>query len=293
MKILITGAGSFLGEEVNKWLKEHGDYEVDIIDTKCDAWKEHDFSGYDSVYHVAGIAHADVEKVSKDTKSLYYAVNCDLAYDCAKKAKDFGVGQFIFMSSMLVFPSTPVYGTKNVITKDTKPAPDNFYGDSKLQAERRLNTLRDDKFKIVILRPPMIYGKGSKGNYKTLAKLALKMPVFPKVKNERSMLYVENLCEFVRLMIVNREDGTFYPQNIEYVNTTDLSREIASAHGKKLHTTGLFSPALWLISKMNNKYGHMVCKAFGSLVYDKSLSFYKDNYCLYNFKESVLRTEKD
>ncbi|MBO1915018.1 NAD-dependent epimerase/dehydratase family protein, partial [Microvirga sp. 3-52] len=91
-----------------------------------------------------------------------------------------------------------------IIDMYTTPAPSNFYGDSKLQAENQIKSLNEDSFKVVILRPPMIYGKGSKGNYPKLAKAARKLPVFPNIDNQRSMLHIDNLCEFMKLMIDNQ-----------------------------------------------------------------------------------------
>ena len=60
----------------------------------------------------------------------------------------------------------------------------------------------------------MIYGKGSKGNYPELSKLAQKLPLFPNIKNERSVLYIENLASFVKLMIDNNENGTFFRKTV-------------------------------------------------------------------------------
>ena len=118
-------------------------------------WKNYDFSNYDTVFHVAGIAHADVGNVSKETEKLYYQVNCDLAYETALKAKEANVKQFIYMSSIIVsMGESAPYGKTKVITKDTRPSPANFYGDSKLQAEIKLSPLQDDSFNIAIIRPP-------------------------------------------------------------------------------------------------------------------------------------------
>lgn len=66
---------------------------------------------------------------------------------------------------MIIYGGVVKYGYKNVITKDTMPMPDNFYGDSKLQADVGVRELQDDKFNVSVLRLLMIYGKGSKGNY--------------------------------------------------------------------------------------------------------------------------------
>lgn len=64
-------------------------------------------------------------------------------------------------------------------------------------ADVGVRCLADEAFRVIVLRPPMIYGKGSKGNYPTLAKLAKKLPVFPNIDNQRSMLHIENFCEFL------------------------------------------------------------------------------------------------
>ena len=186
-KILITGANSYIGTSIENWLEKSPDeYIVDTVDMIDGTWKEEDFSKYDVVFHVAGIAH-----VSTDPKIeyLYYKVNRDLTIETAKKAKAEGVKQFIFMSSIIVYGDSSHINHKRVINKNTVPTPSNFYGRSKLQAEEGILPLQDDNFNVVVLRPPMIFGKGSKGNYPKLAKMAQKMPIFPDVKNERSASY--------------------------------------------------------------------------------------------------------
>ena len=288
-KILITGANSYIGISFEKYIKDHypDGYAVDTVDMIDGSWREKDFSEYDSVFHVAGIAHSDNGKISEEKARLYYAVNTDLTIETANKAKADGVKQFIFMSSAIVYGNSAPIGKTKVITRDTPVSPANCYGDSKVQAENGIKPLSDKDFKVVILRPPMIYGKGSKGNYPLLAKLALKTPIFPNVKNERSMLYVENLCEFVRLMIENDEQGTFWPQNAEYSNTSQLIKMIAMAHGKKMRLVSGFGWALALMSPFTG----LVNKAFGSLSYDMSLSEYKNSYRIRGLQESITDTE--
>lgn len=288
-KILITGANSYIGTSFEKYIKENFSdiYEVDTVDMIGNAWREKDFSGYDVVYHVAGIAHSDSGKISADKEKLYRSVNTDLTVETAKKAKEEGVKQFIFMSSAIVYGNSAKIGKRKVITKDTVPSPANCYGDSKLQAEHGILKLQNENFKICILRPPMIYGKGCKGNYKTLVKMALKFPFFPKVNNERSMLYVGNLVEFVRLMIENNESGIFFPQNTEYTNTSEMVKLIAAAHKKKIRLVRGF---VWVL-KIFGLFTGVVNKAFGSLVYEQNMSVYKEEYGKYNLKDSVKETE--
>lgn len=287
-KILITGANSYIGTSFEKYMAQWPDqYQVDTVDMIDGSWRDKDFSGYDCVYHVAGIAHSDSGKISPEKAKLYYAVNTDLTVETAKKAKAEGVKQFIFMSSVIVYGESAPIGKSKVITKDTPVSPANSYGDSKVQAENGILPLNDDSFKVVVLRPPMIYGPGSKGNYPILSKLARKLPFFPAVDNQRSMLYIENLMEFVRLMVENEEQGIFWPQNAEYSNTTELVRLIAQTHGKKITVIPGFA---WTLKLLSHATG-LVNKAFGSLSYDQSLSWYRENYCTYELKESICKTE--
>ena len=289
-KVLITGANSFIGISFENYIKENypDDYIVDTVDMIDGSWRERDFSGYDSVFHVAGIAHSDSGKISEEKAKLYYAVNTDLTVETAKKAKADGVRQFVFMSSAIVYGESAPIGKNRIITKDTPVSPENCYGDSKVQAENGIRPMSDDTFKVVILRPPMIYGKGSKGNYPLLAKLALKTPVFPYVKNQRSMLYIENLCEFVRLMVENEDEGTFWPQNAEYSNTSKLVKMIAAVHGKKVTLVKGFGWALKLMSFVTG----LVNKAFGSLCYEMELSEYKIAYRKKSLNDSIKETEQ-
>lgn len=288
-KILITGAGSYIGTAVAGYLEKWPEaYRVETLDMLDDNWKMFDFSGFDTVFHVAGIAHSDSGKIPPEKEALYYAVNRDLTVQTAQKAKEAGVKQFIFMSSAIVYGDSAPIGKDKYITKDTMPAPANCYGDSKLQAERGLQALESEAFRVVILRPPMIYGPGSRGNYPILSRLAGKLPVFPLVENRRSMLYIGNLVEFVRLMIENEERGIFWPQNGEYSNTSRLVSMIAQVKGKKILLVRGFTWALKLMSHATS----LVNKAFGSLCYDMTLSEYPQDYRKFTLEESIQETEK-
>ena len=288
-KILITGANSYIGTSFEKYMAQWPDrYQVDTVDMIDGTWREKSFTGYDCVYHVAGIAHSDSGKISPEKAKLYYAVNTDLTVETAKKAKAEGVKQFIFMSSAIVYGESAPIGKTKVITKDTPVSPANSYGDSKVQAENGILPLNDVNFKVVVLRPPMIYGPGSKGNYPVLSKLAQKLPVFPKVDNQRSMLYIGNLMEFVRLMMDNEEQGIFWPQNAEYSNTTELVKLIAQAHGKKI---AVIPGCAWALKLLSHFTG-LVNKAFGSLAYDYDLSRYTQEYCRFGLEESLKLTEE-
>ena len=284
-RILITGKDSYIGTSVEKWLmKEPDKYQVHTIDMQNETWRDHDFSSYDVVFHVAGIAHVSSDPKLKD---LYLKVNRDLTIETAAKAQNEGVKQFIFMSSIIVYGDSRK--TTSVIDVNTVPIPTDTYGKSKFQAEEGIRHLQSENFKIVVLRPPMIYGKGSKGNYPRLASMAKKIPVFPNIDNARSMLHIDNLCEFIKLMIDYEESGLFFPQNKEYVKTSELVKAIAGIHGKRILMTRFFNPVFILMSNIG-----IVNKVFGNLVYEKHMSDYdRGNYQIRTFGESIELTEKN
>ena len=272
----MTGTGSYIGENIKKYLNicENSEYyNVDMIDTRGLKPLPEIFSGYDVVLNAAGVAHV---KETDENRSLYYEVNRDLSVAIAKAAKEAGVEQFILLSSM------SVYGrTTGLIKKDTVPSPNSAYGESKLAADERIEELADERFRVVILRPPMVYGKGCKGNYQTLRTFALRSPVFPDFSNARSMIYIGNLCEFIKRLIDNEQAGVFFPQNEEYVKTSEMVREVAKQNGKRIWTFRIFNPILQCFQVSVLK------KVFGNLIYEK-----KDLINKYSFEESIKMTEQ-
>lgn len=288
-RVLITGANSYIGVNIDNWLsKSPTAYSVDTIDMIDGSWREKDFGQYDVIIHVAGIAHADVDNISEERKQLYYRVNTDLAIDVAQKAKKEGAGQFILMSSMIIYSGCK----EKIITKEDIPIPLNCYGDSKWQAEQKVRKLETTEFKVVVLRAPMIYGKNSRGNYPELAKLAARLPVFPVVKNKRSMLHIDNLCEFIRLMVDNEESGVFFPQNREYTVTSDMVRMIAAVRQHKIIMVSGFGWGIKLMMKIPGRIGVLATKAFGDSAYDMQMSEYKEDYRINSLEKSVILTER-
>lgn len=280
IKVLITGAGSYVGESVRRYiLSTSSDFEIDSVDTMNDAWKKADFSKYDVVYHVAGIAHVNADP---KMEPLYYKVNRDLTIDVARAAKTAGVKQFIFMSSQIVFHESQSLKTE-VLTALTKENPNGFYGDSKLQAEKGLHELECETFKVCILRPPMIYGPNSKGNFPRLVKLAQKTPLFPAWHNQRSMLYIDNLAEFVKQAILRGLGGTFYPQNRELADTVEIIRFFAKANGHKIWITRFLNPFVWLGSFVLQP----INKMFATYYYSPEMSKADFDYQLVSFNESL------
>ena len=282
-QVLIVGKDSYIGEHLKAWLDIFPkEYKIDIISPLDHKWNKADFKQYDTVVNVAGIAH--IKNITDDMKDLFYSVNRDLAYEIASHAKNNGVHHFIHFSSM------NVYGDYCDNLKERgKAHPTSFYGDSKLQGDKGIRGLEDKFFKAAYIRPPFVYGKGCKGNYNTISKIAKLTPVFPTYKNKKSMIYIDNLCEFVRLVIDNETRGILTPQNKELVSTSDLVREIALSNSKKIHFTSLFN---WMI-KPASLVSNYVKKAFADDCYDLRLSDYFDfEYSIVGFEESVRRTEE-
>lgn len=257
-RILVTGSGSYIGTSFENYISQWADqYVVDTVDMIDGSWREKSFVGYDTVFHVAGIAHI---KETKQNAHLYYKVNRDLAIETAKKAKESGVSQFIFLSSMSIFGLTV-----GEITRATKPNPSSNYGISKLEAEKGIIELSDETFKVVILRPPMVYGKDCKGNYKLLEKFASCFPIFPNIQNKRSMILIDRLCQFVRSCVDNSAHGIFHPQDEEYVCTYEMVKKIGEMQNKHIRGIKIFNP---IIKKLHI---NLFEKVFGDLIYDKQI----------------------
>ena len=277
-KILITGKTSYIGRSFQKYIEIYNQknpemrYEVDAISVRDEKWKKYDFSQYDVVLHLAGIAHVDIGKGNaKELEKEYYRVNRDLTIEVANKAKVSGVKQFIFMSSIIIYGESAPIGEQKIITKDTIPSPSNFYGNSKLQAENAIKELEDSTFKVAIIRPPMIYGRGCKGNYAKLEKLARITPVFPKIDNQRSMLEVKNLDKYILNIIKKEERGIFFPQEKEFVNVSKLVQELGRERGRKIRLVLGCQWVLRILGKNQGRMGMVVNKVFGNLVYEKEL----------------------
>lgn len=283
-KVLITGANSFVGTNIENWLlKTPEEFTVDTVDTFNDNWKTADFTKYDAVFHVAGIAHVDPKP---EMAPLYYKVNTEMTIEIAKWAKEKGVKHFVFMSSGIVFHASKSL-KPNVMTLDTVPNPNDFYGDSKLQAENGLKALESQMFKVAILRPPMIYGPECKGNFLRLGWLATKTPIFPAWHNKRSMLYIDNLAEFVKQVIARELSGTFYPQNKELSDTVEIVKYFARKYNKRIWISKLFNPCVvvgsWFLPQ--------IPKMFADSYYEPSMSKYDFEYQLVSLAESMKNLE--
>lgn len=287
--ILLTAEHSYIGGSLKKYLGSHWEeYAVDCISQRDPAWKGISFAKYDVVVDVTGIAHVDNGPADDVQAAVYRRVNTKLALETARIAKEAGVRQFIYLSSMIVYGDSAPVGKPCVISKDTQPLPMNAYGDSKLRAEQGLLAMADDDFTVALIRPPMVYGPGCKGNYPKLARLAKLCPVFPKVDNCRSMIYIDHLCELIRLVIDGGDGGVFTPQNREHVNTSEMVELIGRVH----HSPVLLLPGFTRVLGLLSKKTALINKVFGNFAYASDMGdYYGGTYQLYDFAETIALTE--
>ncbi len=288
-KVMLVGVGGYIGGKFTEYInKNYPDWKVDAVDSMNGIWKDADFHGYDAVYNVSGLAHANARQGSEEQ---YYAVNGQLPIDAAKKAKEEGVPLFVQMSSQIVYGDMSGLGEEKMITAETVPSEPTIYGKSKMMAERGLQELVGDGFQVAIMRPPLIYSEYARDNFPRLVNFAKKMPIFPKLENKQSMVYVDNLCELIRLIIENKKGGIYYPQQECYIETSKIVKDIADAVGNNMWQTRIFNPFLRLLSKVP-KLG-FIHKAFGSIAYDMALSNHFDGkYRVVSYEESIQRIAK-
>lgn len=288
-KVMLIGIGGYIGSKFIEYINRNfPDWQIDAVDSMNRKWEQAKFHGYDAVYNVSGLAHANARQGSED---LYYQVNGQLPIDVAKKSKEENVPLFVQMSSQIVYGDMSGLGEEKIITADTVPTEPSIYGKSKMMAERGLKELADDNFQLAIIRPPLIYSEYARDNFPRLVNFAKRMHIFPKLENKQSMLYVDNLCELVRLIIENNKGGIYYPQQECYIETSKMVKNIADAVGNRMWQTRIFNPALRLLSKIPKL--SFIHKAFGSIVYDMSLSnHFEGKYRIVSYNQSIQRIAK-
>ena len=286
MKIILTGTTGYISCCLEKWLTlKSSNFDLNKISVRGFSENFQIPEAMDVLIHTAALVH---EKESSYTEKDYFDVNCSLTLQLAQKAKVVGVKHFVFLSTMAVYGIDGLDEGTMEIVESTPLDPATMYGKSKLAAERELMKLSDDDFVVSIIRPPMVYGPSCPGNYELLSKIAKKTPIFPLVQNKRSMIFIDNLTEFMRQLIINRDEGIFHPQDRKHIQTSDMVKEIANVHGRKIITSRLSGN---LLMKMFGKK-NIVSKVFGDLTYSKQLSKYRNNsYQIFDFKEAIKISE--
>lgn len=283
MKILIIGKNSYIGDHIDEWLSHKG-YEVRLLDVLYEDWRSFNYSYFDSIVHVAGIVH----RPDCNDWNLYRTVNAEMPVEIAKIAKEQGVKQYVFFSTMGVYGIEKKLGV-SVIDEDTPLCAEGMYGKSKLMAEKELEKLSDGCFKVAIVRPPSVYGKGCRGGYITgFASIAKLLPIIPRAYSEarQSFIYIDNLCECVYLIVRNHLSGAFCPQDDEIPNANELFEAISKGLNRKYRDSRFLGILMQWVS-----FVPLVKKAYGGIQYSRKLSDREGfDYVIVPFKEAMRRT---
>ena len=247
-KLLITGANGFIGSYFTHHYKDK--YDIQTFSFLQDDFESLHVKGIDVVFHLSALVH----QMGGASNVAYEKVNVTQTLQLAKKAKEAGVGHFVFMSTI------KVYGEENdeVYTESFTCKPQDEYGISKLKAENELRKLEDDNFKVSIIRTPIVYGYGVKANIKNLTNLIAKIPILPfaRINNRRSFVYVGNLCAMIDRIIKTGVPGVFLASDDRSLSTTELIKLIASAMHKKVYLLAIpFFPTLlrWLKPSLHKR----------------------------------------
>ncbi|MBV5321115.1 MAG: NAD-dependent epimerase/dehydratase family protein [Sulfuricurvum sp.] len=259
MKILLTGATGFIGAHFTRYTASQDIIPFSFHNSNIDTLN---LSGIDTVLHLAALVH----QMNGAPSEAYEQINVTRTLDLAKKAKAAGVKQFVFMSTV------KVYGEEtNTVYSETTPChPQDDYGRSKLHAEQELQKLGDKNFMVSIIRTPIVYGAGVKANIKSLITLIQKMPILPfgNTENQRSMVYIGNLCALITHIIEHQKGGIFLANDDTALSTSDFIRTIGRALGKKLYLIHI--PLFEYLLKFIKPSFHQ--RLFGNLLIDNTLT---------------------
>lgn len=265
-KILLTGSSGFVGGNFLNLYKDQFEFiSVSLREQRLD---DINFKGVDCVLHCAALVH----QMKGAPENDYFRVNYELTKTLAENAKKAGVEQFIFLSTAHVFgDSGTLYDHEKRFSEDSACSPKDAYGKSKYAAEQFLLSMQNDFFKVAIIRPPMIYGKGAKGNINSLIKLVKLMPFLPLAfpKNKRSVVFIENLCYFIKLVVEKRAQGVLLVQDETPISLEKLIRDIAAALKK---SSRIFSPPTLLLKVLFRLFPQKAVRLFGTLALDSKKS---------------------
>jgi len=260
MKVLITGSSGFIG---TNFIKNSTDLSIIEVDLLTQRINDIDFSGTDSVLHLAALVH----QMKGAPEEQYFKINRDLAFEVAQKAKFQGVKQFVFMSTAKVFGESTT--EKPSWDENSECHPQDAYGRSKYEAEKLILGLHDDNFKVAIVRSPLVYGVGVKANMYNLVKLVNRFPLLPLggINNRRSMTYVGNLVALLKHVIYKSASGIFIAGDREPLSTTKLTQLIAKASNRKVF---LLKIPTFILRHTKKIKPSIVDRLFGSLELDNT-----------------------
>lgn len=271
--LMITGASGFIGSNfIERYKDKYNIIPVDLLKIKPE---EIDFRGVDTVLHLAALVH----QMKGAPREKYFEVNTELTRRVAEEAKKQGVRHFVFYSTVKVYGyDGDLYNHNIILNEESECKPMNDpYGESKWEAEKILRRLEDDNFKIGIIRPPMVYGKGVKGNMESLIKLVKMLPILPfnYDKNRRSLVNIENLMYLTALVIDKEASGVFLPLDEKNISLKEIVEGIEKAYNLKRINIPIIQPVFWLLTKLKP---NIMVRLFGTLQFDNQLTKEKLGY---------------
>ena len=225
--ILLTGVNGFIGNYlIHKYAH---DYCIRTFSFLNNNFVNLDLQNTTAVIHLAALVH----QMNGASEEEYNTINVNQTIDLAIKAKKSAVKHFIFMSTVKVYGEE----TQIAYTEKTICIPQDEYGKSKLKAEQKLQELESEDFKVSIIRTPIVYGYGVKANIKNLISLVNKTPILPfkNIKNQRSIVYIGNLCHLIDTLIEKQKSGVFLASDDTPLSTTQLIQLIAKELDKKIY----------------------------------------------------------
>ncbi|WP_044418064.1 NAD-dependent epimerase/dehydratase family protein [Halarcobacter anaerophilus] len=263
-KLLITGSNGYLGSSfLNQYKSKYLFKRFSLLNQKIEDIK---FDNINAILHCAALVHQKVEH----SYEKYYEINVIYPVKLAKIAKQNGVKQFIFISTIAVYGEKKEKLDENTTCNSVTP-----YGKSKLEAEKQLLELNDDNFLVSIIRPPMIYGNNAPGNIDSLVKLVKKIPIIPlaNIENKRSFISIHNLCYIINEVILQKKSGIFLASDDEPLSTSKLIDLIAKNLDKKIYLIKIpfFESLLKILKPSFHK------RLYGSLEIDNTITKEKLN----------------
>ena len=264
MKILVTGSNGYLGSSfINEYKNKYLFEKFSLLNQELE---DINFNNIDTILHCAALVHQKVEH----SYEKYHDINVKYPVTLAKLAKINGVKQFVFISTIAVYGDDKKKLDENTICNPITP-----YGKSKHEAEKELLKLNDDNFKVSIIRPPMIYGKGAPGNIDSLIKIVKKLLIIPlgRIENKRSFISIQNLCYIMNEVIIQKKAGIFLASDDEPLSTSKLIELIAKNLDKKIYLIKIpfFESLLKILKPSFHK------KLYGSLEVDNCITKEKLN----------------
>lgn len=242
MKIQITGASGFVGQNLLQYLNK---YDLQSLTVRYQAGQKIRLHS-DVIIHLAGKAH-DLKKTAQP--SAYYEANYELTRQLYDAFLQSDASKFIFISSV----KAAADAIEGVLTEETIPKPETHYGQSKLMAEEYIQSKPLPTGKAYyILRPCMIHGPGNKGNLNLLYQFVKREIPYPLAtfENKRSFLSVENLCFVINELI--KQDipsGIYQLADDESLSTNELVKEIALARGTRAKLWAIPAGLIKLLAK--------------------------------------------